>query len=221
MLQKLKKFVKNATHVEPFDASRFNDPLALQIDWTPAKAGGASFRTHKLVEDGYNIIRFKPTIGAQLFSGIFVLTGLGVMILGALGVFSETGSVEASDSFLFFIPFGLIFAGAGGFTYYIFSKPIVFDKLTGKYWKGFKSPDHTTLLSDDKNSCRLSDIHAIQLISEYVSGNKKSYYSYELNLVLNNGARLSVTDHGNKNSIRNDAQILSEYLGKPVWDGIQ
>jgi len=217
MFKKLKKFVKKATQVESFDASRFNDPMALQIEWTPAKPGGSSFRTHKLVKDGYNIIRFEPTIGARIFSGIFVITGVGVMILGAFGIFSETGSAAVSD-FLFFIPFGLIFAGAGGFIYYKYSKPIVFDKLTGNYWKGFKEPDHNVVISPDKNSCRLSDIHAIQLLSEYIKSDKSSYYSYELNLVLNDGTRLNVIDHGNKNSIREDALILSNYLGKPVWD---
>ncbi len=54
-----------------------------------------------------------------------------------------------------------------------------------------------------------------------VSGNKSSYYSYELNLVLNDGSRINVVDHGNLKRLRSDTQTLSQFLGKPVWDAIR
>jgi hypothetical protein len=66
----------------------------------------------------------------------------------------------------------------------------------------------------------LEDIHAIQLLSEYVRRSKSSYYSYELNLVLNDGKRLIVVDHGNLTRLQEDAKKLLEFLGKPVWDEI-
>ena len=71
-------------------------------------------------------------------------------------------------------------------------------------------------LSDDD----VARIHhaALQLLSEHVSGNDSSYYSYELNLVLEDGRRLSVVDHGDCEQLREDAQLLSQLLGKPVWD---
>jgi hypothetical protein len=58
-------------------------------------------------------------------------------------------------------------------------------------------------------------------LTEYVSGNKNSYYSYELNLVLNDGSRINVVDHGNLKQLRSDTQTLSQFLGKPVWDAIR
>jgi len=67
---------------------------------------------------------------------------------------------------------------------------------------------------------KLEDIHALQLISEYCGGNDGSYYSYELNLVLENGKRINVVDHGNKNKLRKEANNLSAFLAKPVWDAI-
>lgn len=219
MFKKFKKLVKNAVNAESLDPSRFNDSLALEIEWSPAKAGGTNFRTHKLVKKGYNILKFKPTIGAKLFSAVFALSGIGIAIFAVIGSLSEGGSVTGSE-FLFLLAFGLVFTAVGSFIYYKYSKPIVFDKLTGNYWKGFKEPDHNTVISTDKNSCRLNDIHAIQILSEYVRGDKNSYYSYELNLVLTDGTRLNVVDHGNKISIIQDAETLSAYLGKPVWNAI-
>ncbi|RWX50781.1 hypothetical protein VU01_12641, partial [Candidatus Electrothrix marina] len=51
-----------------------------------------------------------------------------------------------------------------------------------------------------------------------MSGNKSSYCSYEINLVLQDGSRINVVDHGKKNRIREDAHALAEFLGKPLWD---
>ena len=66
----------------------------------------------------------------------------------------------------------------------------------------------------------LEDIHALQLISEYCRGSKRSYYSYELNLVLRNGRRINVMDHGDSEKLREDAKTLSQFLEKPLWDAI-
>ena len=62
------------------------------------------------------------------------------------------------------------------------------------------------------------DIHALQILAEYVKGNKRSYYSYELNLVFRDGTRKHVIDHGDIESIRKDSEILSKFLNRPVWD---
>ena len=67
---------------------------------------------------------------------------------------------------------------------------------------------------------KLDSIHALQLISEYCRGNKSSYYSYELNLVMEDGSRMNVVDHGNQAKLREDAQTLSTFLDKPAWDAI-
>ena len=66
----------------------------------------------------------------------------------------------------------------------------------------------------------LNQVCAIQLIREYVSGNKSSYYSYELNLVCADGERINIVDHGSLPVIRNDGETLADYLSIPVWDAI-
>jgi hypothetical protein len=37
-------------------------------------------------------------------------------------------------------------------------------------------------------------------------------------LVLNDGSRINVIDHGNLKRIREDAAALAEFLGKPLWE---
>lgn len=51
------------------DPAKFDDPLAMQTKWTPVKKGGASFRTHKLVEVSPDQLQFRATIGraAEVF----------------------------------------------------------------------------------------------------------------------------------------------------------
>ena len=115
---------------------------------------------------------------------------------------------------------GLALMAVGGFLFYQGTAPIVFDQRTGFFWKGRKTPDVIIGQESLKHFTELDQIHALQLISEYCRGNKSSYYSYELNLVLEDGKRVVVVDHGSKKGIREDAGTLSEFLGKPVWDAI-
>jgi len=65
-----------------FDPSLFGDPIAMQTDWTPANSGGANFRTHKLVNVNSRRLEFRATIGAKLFFLIFLLFGVGILLLG-------------------------------------------------------------------------------------------------------------------------------------------
>ncbi|MEX2435247.1 MAG: hypothetical protein WD735_01100 [Balneolaceae bacterium] len=213
--------IQKASQREPFDASRFNDPVAEKTEWTPLKGGGSNFYTHKISTDSTGIIKFKPTIGAIIFYLIFILVGIGIPV-GILIGSSQSGESMAISETLFIILFGLVFFGAGSLLLYFSSKPIVFDKLMGMYWKSWKKPDPSLIYSahKSKDAIRLSDIRGLQLISEYIRSDKSSYHSYELNLVLMDGSRVNVVDHGNAVKLRNDAKILSEFLGKPVWDAI-
>ncbi len=56
------------------------------------------------------------------------------------------------------------------------------------------------------------------MISERISGDKSTYYSYEINLVLKDGSRINAVDHGKKSKVQEDAKTLAEFLDKPLWD---
>jgi len=200
----------------PFDPARFGDPLALQTEWTPAKRGGASFSTHKLTVAGPNRFEFRPSIGAVLFYLLFFFAGLGVFI-AVSGSWVSKSANSFDMGLLVPLAISLIFIAVGAYMFYTGTAPIVFERGRGVFWKGRKGPDE---LVDSRNTgsfVRLDQVHAVQLIAEYISG-KNSYYSYELNLVLADGKRIAVVDHGNLDRIREDAGKLAVFLGKPLWD---
>jgi hypothetical protein len=156
-------------------------------------------------------------MGARLFYGVFLLVGLGVMIGFSAGN-ASSGKIGLNAETIFPLLFGLVFASVGGGLWYYGTTPIVFDRRKGNFWKGRKSPDEVFDKSRLKCFAKIEDIYAIQLISEYCRSDKSSYYSYELNLVLGDGERINVVDHGNKRKIKEDAQKLAEFLDRPLWD---
>lgn len=202
---------------EVFDPSRYGDPVATQTAWTPLKGGGTNFQTHKLIKVDFNRVEFRATIGAKLFGGIFLVAGLAVMI-GIPAAQISSGKSALTTDVLIPVVMGLVFAGVGGAMLYFFTAPIVFDRRRGYFWKGRKSPDEVGSRAGIKTCVSLQDIHALQIISEYCSGSKSSYYSYELNLILQNAGRVNVVDHGNLAKLKEDARTLAAFLGKPLWD---
>ena len=200
-----------------YDPSHLGDDIAMQTDWTPAKSGGANFRTHKLVEVDSFRLDFRASAGAIAFYLVFLLIGLGVMIGFSAATLSSGGAVFSMASALPVL-FGLVFATAGGCMLYFGAAPIVFDKRSGAFWKGRKAPYEVINRAALKHFTELEEIHALQLISEYCRSDKSSYYSYELNLVLRDGRRINVVDHGNQERLREDARTLSAFLEAPVWD---
>jgi hypothetical protein len=182
--------------------SRFNDPIAMQTDWTPAKRGGASFRTRKLVNVNSNRLEFKASMAAIAFYLVFILIGLVIFFRLPFGGFSF-----GMNKTMPFLLFSLAFVVIGCCMFYFGTTPIVFDKQNGFFWKGRKAPDNVSDKKAIKHFSELDKIHALQILSEYCRDSKSrsesesSYYSYELNLVLENNTRINVVDHGNqKNS---------------------
>jgi hypothetical protein len=216
LMEKLQNLTKKRT---PFDPSRFGDPVAMQTQWTPAKGGGASFRTHNLVEIDFNRVEFRASIGARLFYSVFILMGLMAIIVFPFANSSFEKFPFSIDTIMPML-IGLVFVVVGGCMFYFGTAPIVFDKYKGSFWKGRKAPNEVSDRKEIKYYTELENIHALQLISEYCHSSKSSYTSYELNLVLKNGNRFNVVDHGNPAKLREDAQILSAFLGKPIWDSI-
>jgi hypothetical protein len=204
---------------ERFDPSSLNDPVAMKTDWGPAKGGGTNIRTHRLVAVGSNRMEFRSCIGAILFYLVFLVMGLGVMTAFLVSNISS-GGMGFNMETIFPVLIGLVFASVGGGMFYFGTAPIVFDQSNGCFWKGRKNPSQVYDKASIKYFAELDQVHAVQLVSEYCSGSKSSYYSYELNLVLNDGARVNVVDHGNRRKLQEDAQVLAEFLGKPVWDSI-
>lgn len=205
-----------------FDPVQFDDPIAQKTEWTPAKDRGANFQTHRLVEVNHKRIEFQTTLGAKLFCMVPFLFAAG-MIIGFVNF------VRSTDEFFLSISIIVVFLGILATTalgislLYFNAAPTVLDKKRGLFWKGWKSPAEKLIRKDREHKyIWLQEIHALQLISELCRGkNNNRFYSYELNLVLKNGERINVVENVNQKKIQEDAERLSAFLGKPVWDAIE
>jgi len=200
------------------NVDKFNDSVAQKTSWGPLKKGGASFGTHNLVEVSPRRLEFRPTVFAVIFYMIFALVGFGML---GFVIYQEYQSGFAFETdFVFLIIGGIIFSTVGIILGYLGTKPIVFDREFGFYWKGKKKPNRDIEYSHPELFTPLNDIHALQILSEYIKGNKSSYYSYELNLIFRDGSRANVVDHGNLDKIREDATRVSLFINRPVWDTV-
>ena len=152
--------------------------------------------------------------GAKLFSAVFI--GIGGVVPGFI-----TYELIADEGFgwevLGIMTFGSIFV-AVGIAMLFFPKPRVFDKQLGWFWAGSKNLLSDQELSFLKKSARLTEIAAIQIVPERLSGKNSTYTSWEINLVSHDAQRLNVMDHGNRKSIQADAQTLGVFMDVPVWE---
>ena len=214
-LQSLFK-IRNAV---PFDPSSLQDPLALKTRWDALCHGGCNFKTHSLVQISPGRMEFKPTLSACFFYFIFILVGAGLLsIFPLLHFFNH--EIPASERTPLYVAMGIgtVFLSIGLFMAYSGTKPIVFDQMRMLFWQGRPKDGGMIRKESFNKACELSSIHALQLIAEYCRGNKSSYYSYELNLILNDGSRMNVVDHGSLRALKADAARLGNFLNVPVWD---
>jgi len=189
------------------DPSCFNDPVALRTQWTPLKKGGVSIETQRLERSEFGGMHFVPSPVALVLGWACQLFGVGT--IGFFGPFSIEGGIPTLNLYqkpLIALIIGVVFAGIGAWTLHMAKLRNEFDTINGEYLQGNQPP------------LRLSEIHALQLLGERVQGNKNSFTSYELNLVLHSGQRVNVVDHANLDRLYSDAKNLAALLDKPLWD---
>ena len=190
------------------------DQLAAQIEWKPLVLGGTDFQTHRLLIET-NRLTFVSSSEAKSLA--FGFLGIGVLLLGI-------GYLLWNFSFLPLLV-GTGFLIFGYLLYQSTNQKTVFDGQKKRFYQGEEdSIDH------ENEGISFDHIYALQIVPEKLKkkGRKNSkslrgrftryYYSYEINLVLNDGSRVSVIDHGDQNIIRNDALKIAEFLDIPVWD---
>jgi len=211
--------VPTKTVVEPVS---FDDPLALRISWDPVNPRGVNFRTHKAVQVQANRIEFRLTAYYKIIPMLLILFALALPTAMVTGTWMKTGVLGLDSNLIVALVISCLALLASVFAYLKVEKVIVFDASYGYFWKGKRDKEIGPFNPAElPGSVKLSDIHAIQIIQELVRGgqkNRKVFESYELNLVLHNGERVNVVDHGDRAGVREDAKILSHFLNVPVWD---
>ncbi len=196
-------------------AHTFNDEIANKTQWSPLKRGGANFKTHNLIQQSSMVLKYKISTGGLVFVLIFALIGVAV-ILGGLYLAIKS----SNNSGYFLVIFGSIFFIVATVMYFVMGKPIFIDRSIGMMYKGNKPPKLSGQ-QDNNDKVYLNNVHAIQVIKEYVRSNKSSYYSFEINFVMKDASRVNIMDHGNYKQIQSDAQEIALFLGKPLWDATQ
>ncbi len=213
------KVVGQSTIAIPAEAQA--DPIGAKLDWSPIESGGTNIRTHRLVIENPQTAVFVPTALAKAFYSLFMAIGLG---LSGTMIYNHTVNQAWSFNMITLVPIliGLIFAAFGGYMFFFGTRPCTFDKRAGYFWKGQTRPTDHFNPDELEDVARLEEIHALQLIREYIPGDRQSrgYYSYELNLVLTSGDRVNIVDHGNLRKLRADAEKLAEFLEKPLWAAV-
>ncbi len=196
-------------------ARSFDDDVAIKTQWTPLKQGGANFKTHNLIKVSSSLLKYQLSIGAKVFLGIFAVVGLVALIAG---IYQVVGKGISNGWIIVF--FGIIFLIIPIFFFKIMGKVTILDRSIGMMYKGNKPPKLSGMQGDGK-LVYLNDVHAIQIIKEYIKTDKNSYYSYEINFIMKDATRVNVIDYGNYKQIKIDAIEIALFIGKPLWDATQ
>ncbi|WP_405224590.1 hypothetical protein [Dokdonia sp. Asnod1-B02] len=213
----LSSFLKNlvqSTSTPVFDPSVFDHELASKTSWSPKAGGGANFKTKTLEVVSDSELRYKASSFGKIFSGIFILFPLIFVGVGITTTINDGFSIES----ILFALFPLVFIGVGIFLLKKLHTITTFNKSTGYFHKGKKQQIKSLTITEDANTFKLDTIKALQILPEKVRGDKRSYTSYEINLVFEDGTRYNVVDHGHRKSIEQDAVALGDFLGVPVWN---
>ena len=95
-------------------------------------------------------MEFRLSLGAKLFCALFVGMGAGIPLFIASRVVMESGA--RLSTLLPLACFGLVFVAVGFGMLHFMGKPRVFDKVSGRYWKGAKEPDRTNPQAGESRS---------------------------------------------------------------------
>ncbi len=199
-----------------------SDEVATRTDWAPLQPKeGANYRTRKAERVGDDRMIFVPSFTSKLiivaifgFTLIALSIGSGVTYMWLSGRAEKIGDGDPTIVKIAgpaFIAGALFFGGLGIYLKGKLLKPVGFDRNHGRFFRGSES---------DASAVDLAQIHSLQVIEKWIapSGDSGGYTSLELNVVLKNAQRRNVIDHGEWESLKEDAERLAEFLGVPLWD---
>lgn len=186
-----------------FNPKNFKDPVAQNTEWTPVfKDSNGNFKIKRIAEkDGGRLGFQKSNSSMSMYRNcaLMGLVALAYMVITQNAVF-----------ILRVISLLAVVVGLWGM--YLQSQPFFFDKAAGIFKNG------------RKQTVKLDDVYALQLLSREVQvkappkGEMKKIKTYELNLVLNDGKRVNVLAHGGFQEMKEDSDIVSRFIDKPLWD---
>ena len=179
------------------------------LDWSPLVPGGASFRTHCLIAPTPTRIELHPSASARALVGVVASTGVIASGFVVWGVVVKDGAAIVT---------GGVFVLTVGVLSLLLHRQLdnrrCFDAELGCYWRARGAVDQQRPGPD---AVPLSSIRALQITPELVHHSEGDYTAYELNLVLADGRRVNVLDHGNLERLQTDARQIAAFLRVPLW----
>ena len=169
----------------------------------PLVPGGANFQAMHLIfrQDSITV---RATWKMHIFYMVLMAIGTGIF---CVGMFIEDKIVWPA------VLFGAFFALIGLLSFFgqMFKHTFpLFDMVDGMFYpKGF---------TRDGSGISLKQLDHLEIFTERVYNKNSSYDSYELNVVLKDGSRYNVMDHGNKKHMWEDAHALAARLSLPLVD---
>ena len=196
-----------------------NDPVATLTSWKPLSHGGQDFKSHKMVRVDDDHLEFR--ISLQSAMAYLYILALGIVVMG-ISIFGKMMGMSGSGNPIIMFLVGLLFAGLGFYLFRKAQKKICINRAYPAIYKGDIDPADAINPHTIEYFHALDKVHAIQLLQKYVEnhsdGKDNSYFSYELNLVLRDGTRIKVLDHGNRKAIIKQATALATFLDVPLWE---
>lgn len=183
------------------------------LSFEPVKKGGANFTVARLKTQPDGSLIFCPTFLNWFVSSIFILLTIPFLI-----PFFTLRAMPEPGARLFLIFILLIFWAVGIFLLRLLLLKPRFDFERRAYYRSITTPRYGDTGENKKDYTPFSQITGLQLLTEECRGSKgSSFLSHELNLVLEDGKRINVVDHGGWENIKNDAEELAEKLDLPLW----
>lgn len=201
------------------NVARFDDDIARLTDWHGASSRELASVDARLAPSSAHSLSYRVSVALALCYGFIIL--LGLMFIYGWARYGERGRTVAqsvlAEDFQFFLV-GIVCGGIGAIGLYRHCKPQVFDRRSGWYWRGWRSPGRVRRPRIGKEAVRLEMIHALQLLTKEVQQEHHTIELFELNLVLKNAERISLRCHGDQALLRKEAAMLGKFLCVPVWD---
>jgi len=189
--------------------------LKHKLDWELLTKATANFTTHILYINAKNELRSKRTLFCILFLFLFFSVGSWLLLFVTLDdPFYRSGQAMFSDEGFWgdMLSLGLsiafIFGGASGLLYN--------KEVTVKPNSGSIDIVDVHFFNEKKRVVFLVEVKILQLIKHFNESDDDSYYSYELNLVLNDLSRINIIAHGGEKRAIKDAKLLSEFINKQI-----
>ena len=181
------------------------EPVAQQISWKSIQKEGRPL-TNMILKSIEGSLEFHLSLLSRLFYFSFIILGLMFLAYATYALFTYH-----FETTLWTMLLGIPLFGIGVYQFSKQAIPLIFDKSKNLY---FKNNEH----SEVEDETALNKVHALQILSYRTKNENKKHA--ELNLVLKNGKRVYVCSYDEESyeQIEKDAQKISKYIEKPVWN---